>query len=335
MKMNKSTKATTVYDCYQYNIIQSNIIQDNILGRIREVSLENSENLNEFSPEVSFFKNLTVKKPTKTINLLDFVLTDEYKNQVDRIRKTNNKDLQKALKSQLPAITPSGTFKRRRNGELIQYSGIICIDIDGKDNPDIKDWDMLKKSLSDIQGLFYAGLSAGGNGIFLMIRIAYPDKHLKHFLSIEKELQSRGIVIDSACKDVARLRFASFDAQPYFCTSNGAYLHFEEKPPQIASNYPKSYANNTDSRVEELIEKIEYLQLDITRHYRDWFAIGRSLASEFGEAGRNYFHRISYFYSNYSENECDKQFDKCLQNCSQTSIRTFFYHCKNYDLTTI
>src|SRR5262245_44749263 len=34
------------------------------------------------------------------------------------------------LKRQLPGVTPSGRFKKRANDALIEYLGLLCIDID-------------------------------------------------------------------------------------------------------------------------------------------------------------------------------------------------------------
>ena len=32
-------------------------------------------------------------------------------------------------------VTPSGTFKERRESCIIKHTGLLCIDIDAKDNP--------------------------------------------------------------------------------------------------------------------------------------------------------------------------------------------------------
>ncbi|MBN2747844.1 MAG: PriCT-2 domain-containing protein, partial [Bacteroidales bacterium] len=63
-----------------------------------------------------------------------------------------------------------------------------------------------------------------------------------------------------------------------------------------------------------ILSRIEASQTDITASYSDWRDIGFALADEFGENGRNYFHRISRFYPDYSQSTCDKQFDACLKS---------------------
>ena len=82
--------------------------------------------------------------------------------------------------------------------------------------------------------------------------------------------------------------------------------------------------------VEEIISRIEANSIDIATAYSDWRDIGFAFASEFGEQGRDYFHRISRYYSDYSTNECDKQFDKCLKaNGSGVTLKTFFHKAKS------
>src|SRR5690606_12458804 len=83
------------------------------------------------------------------------------------------------------------------------------------------------------------------------------------------------------------------------------------------------------SDVEQIIQQIEANQIDIATAYSDWRNIGFAFADEFGESGRDYFHRISRFYTDYSTNDCDRQFDNCLKAKGQgVSLKTFFYHAK-------
>jgi hypothetical protein len=59
-------------------------------------------------------------------------------------------------------------------------------------------------------------------------------------------------------------------------------------------------ANDSFNQVVSIIQQIEEKQIDITTAYSDWRNIGFALADEFGEDGRDLFHRISYFYTDYS-----------------------------------
>ena len=87
--------------------------------------------------------------------------------------------------------------------------------------------------------------------------------------------------------------------------------------------------NTNISKVETIIQQIENRQIDIATAYGDWRNIGFAFSDEFGEEGRELFHRISRFYADYSEKDCNRQFDNCLKSKGQgISISTFFFHAK-------
>src|SRR5690606_5319438 len=105
-----------------------------------------------------------------------------------------------------------------------------------------------------------------------------------------------------------------------------------ENPNQQQINTePKENAHQPNlSDVEQIIQQIEANQIDIATAYSDWRNIGFAFADEFGEEGRDLFHRISRFYADYSASECNRQFDNCLKAKGQgISLKTFFYHAKN------
>ena len=74
-------------------------------------------------------------------------------------------------------------------------------------------------------------------------------------------------------------------------------------------------APDTDTEeVEKIIRQIEANQIDIATAYSDWRDIGFAFADAFNESGRDYFHRVSSFYADYSSSERDKQFNNCLKS---------------------
>ncbi len=318
------------------------IIQNiTIIGRRRESVLKTSKVL------VSLFRDYSHSTPISETSLSDFLTTSTYKRQVEEIRNCTDKTRRRELKSKLPAITPSGIFSKRSNSGLIKHSGMICIDIDQQENPEISNWEALKSTISDLQGLWYAGLSVSGNGLFLVFKVKHPEKHLEHFNAIASELADRGIMVDQACKDISRLRGASYDPKPFYSPLVAPYEALlttsTQRVPggsvtQTQSNPKKTVGYQSSEgltayRVSRLIDRIEATGVNIAEYYPEWFAIGRALASEFGESGRDWFHTISSKSQKYNLKECDQQYNRCLQTCSQTSIRTFFYYCKQNGIT--
>lgn len=309
--------------------------------RNRIIKVEEDRVPHKTAPQVSLFRGYNNSAPAGVVSLSDFLLSSTYKAQIGEIRSIPDKTRRRELKSKLPAITPSGVFSKRSNSGLIRHSGFICIDIDGQDNPDISDWEALKSSVSDLAGLWYAGLSASGNGLFLVFKVKYPEKHSEHFNSLARDVVERGITIDAQCKDVSRLRGASYDPQPLYCPSvapheglldNQARTPRNPQNPERGSEYP---AGLTAIRVSKLVDAIERTGANIAELYPDWYAVGRALSSEFGEAGRAWYHSISRQSQKYDPAECDEQYDRCLATCSQTSIRTLFWICKQNGIMTL
>ena len=181
-------------------------------------------------------------------------------------------------------------------------------------------------------------MSASGNGIYCIVKIEFPEKHLQHFNSIAEIFSDYwGITIDRNCKDIARLRGASYDDNPVFNplakTFSGLSVK-ENNQPLLRTRQSKSQQCGTEmgKSIAALIGEIEKTNADITDNYNDWFAIGRALASGLGEQGRNYFHIISSKSEKYNPTECDKQFNRCLNCCSETSIATLFYIAKQFNI---
>ena len=84
--------------------------------------------------------------------------------------------------------------------------------------------------------------------------------------------------------------------------------------------------SDTATRVESLIAQLKASHTDITSGYTEWLKVGFAIASEFGEAGRRYFHDISALYTGYDATECDKKYDECLKSDNgRTNIATLFY----------
>lgn len=295
--------------------------------------MRDSANFFEFPPVlVSYFPGYGVALPTCSISLFDFLTEKQkgFKDQVEKIRLTIDNEQRRKLKSQLPAITPAGEFSQRCKAGLLSFSGFVCVDIDGKDNPYITDFDALKRQLTGFPGLAYAGLSVGGNGLYLLIRVSLPDRYINHLNAIFDDLEGMGIKPDRVCVDISRLRGISYDPDPVLNPYVSAYTDFVEL--KHSYNTAQNITGDTFSRVSDIVNTIVGSHINISESYFDWFRIGQSLAAEFGEAGRGLFHTISAQSGKYNEQECDKQYTKCLGACNRVTIASFFQLCKMYGI---
>lgn len=99
------------------------------------------------------------------------------------------------------------------------------------------------------------------------------------------------------------------------------------------SNVPSAYPTsneNTRAKVERIVSLIEQKGIDITNGYDNWLKVGFALTSEFQEAGRGFFHRVSRQSTEYKASDTDKQYNKCLSaHGDGISIATFFQMAKD------
>lgn len=290
--------------------------------------------MNNFNEQVSVFRSCYETEPCGTILLKDWLHDQEHKETIELMRHPNVfPELYRQFKRSLPAIIPLGVFSQRNASGLLEYSGFVCIDVDGKDNPHVRDWDVLKEQLGrQFSSLYYAGFSCSGRGIFLIFRVKTPDRYSEHLNSLFHALQECGIKADLQCRDAARLRFASYDAHPYENYDAVPYDQYLDRPQSFQKQlgFLLLLTEERAHYVELLVSEIERRGIDITKGYSAWYAIGSSLANHLGETGRSYFHRVSRFNEAYVPEDCDRQYDACLRYSSRYTIRTFLHYCKLY-----
>jgi predicted P-loop ATPase len=242
----------------------------------------------------------------------DIVIT--YRNLPEGENKTN-------FKRKLPAISPSGKFAERKADALEAHSGILCIDIDEKDNPEMQ----IEQLQSDPYVYAYHQ-SVGGYGYAVYFLIE-PTKHLEAYHAIEKHLADNyHLICDPACKDTSRLRFVSFD--PHLYRREGKTQVFKRYLKQAKAE-ARRYYPHTKSDIDHILHQIGARGIDLVDSYYDWIQIGFALAGEYGEAGRHYFHHISMQGTKYDAAKCDAKYTECLKTGKgRVKINTFFYKCK-------
>lgn len=92
-------------------------------------------------------------------------------------------------------------------------------------------------------------------------------------------------------------------------------------------------STEVEKDIESIISQIEQHSIDITGDYSTWRNLGFAFSDSLGEAGRDPFHRISKFHSEYNPKECDHQFDACLKaNGTGITISTFFHYAKDHGI---
>jgi hypothetical protein len=282
-----------------------------------------------FDKEISIYRNQTDTLGA-VVTLRRFLFSEKHRREIEYLRSVEDTEERKRLKSLLPMATISGLFSYRNQQHLIKHSGLICIDIDAKDNPTM-DAEQTKQQLAEFQEMAYIGLSVGGKGLFCIMPIAYPDKHKEHFYALKSDFKGMGIAIDDNCKDITRPRTISLDPFPHINENAKEYIYTQQKLQPPIKHYSYDDSEETVRKVYDLCRQIQDCGLDITEGYQNWLKVGSSLAS-LGEDGREACHMVSRAWPKYDTADADKKFDNLLQTIRDYSIGTFFYICKDYGL---
>lgn len=294
--------------------------------------------MNSTEIKVSVYTRYSDTKSTKIVSLYKWLFNSKYKDKILEIRNTASSDTRNKLKAQLPCITVSGNFRTREDCGLLKHSGFVCIDLDEKDNRGI-DLEETKEELGEaFESLYYAGLSVSGRGLYLIFKIKAPELHRQHYAALTRELKMRGFIADESCRNVSRIRGASWDPNPYFNENATAYEKFRaiSKSPRgrpgtaVRETFEEFELNR--EKVMNLIAQIKQQRIDITEDYKVWISLAYAFISEYGEDGRLFFQQVSRFYPDYCQMECDEVYDRCLKSEPRNTLGTFFYHCKQHGL---
>lgn len=292
--------------------------------------------------QASAFAGKTSTKPI-SVNLYKFLTSNKYADKVDYIRKgaTLEQIKERKNKASLPSITVSAILKGGRSeNHVVSHTNLMCIDIDRKDNIEI-----IEKVPDILKSLPYVAFfqkSVSGQGYYAIIPIQNGENHLQHFLALEDEFAGMGIRIDKSCKNVARLRFYSYDGDRYLADNVSVYTKIKEPPSKVAPttarlSHPSSPSKTIGVNDKELIKELDVHCKEISDNkvvvctdYNSWFQVGCALANELGEAGRRYFQLLSEPYSGYDKVETDNKYDECLHNCGKYSYSkgTVFHYVK-------
>ena len=272
----------------------------------------------------------TIGHRSTLFNFLEHVDYDA----IQELRSTTDPNRKKQIKLSLPQATISGVFAPSRSAEnLVRHSGLICVDIDKKDNLNISNFDtLIPDVLRHIDEGAYVAHSVSGNGYFVIIPLKYPTYHKAQFEKLVRVFADMEINIDRACGDVCRLRCQSYDIHQYINMNAKPFTGIYQEPKPIRPPFNCDYNGiDTEDKVADLCREINQQHIDLTGTYDDWVKIGASLSS-LGESGRHWFHICSSQNGGYNAIECDHKFDNLLRSNRRIGIGTFFHYCKNAGL---
>lgn len=191
--------------------------------------------------KVSLYKN-TFEKESRFVELesiLAWMKEERWEKQIERIREQTNKDLRSKLKMNLPAFTPSGTFAKRKDSELIDYSHLLVIDIDTTSQY-VKDSVII---LCDSVDFVYSYFSSPSGGLKLLVRVDSPPTYHRTFAfdQVKKFIEENSKAkVDSSGRNLSRLCYVSSDPELQYYPNCHAFEvevdEFTRVQPNIVSN---------------------------------------------------------------------------------------------------
>lgn len=259
------------------------------------------------------------------------------KKRIERVREETDKKKRTVEKQELPYILVSGITKdSTREADLIEHTGLYPIDIDHDDNPillkDNQSLLYLKNILEEDTKLILLAVSPSGNGLKGLVYV--PESTLENHREVFSALSNYffdnyEITIDPSGKNPNRLMFLTYDPHVQFNDGADPFSNYQD---YLMSKDAVEGENNDvkidDHQIIDCLKQIDSRKIDISKSYDRWFRLG-FFSANYGEEGRELFHKISAYYNGYSREDTDKQFDACLKcNSGKITAGTFFKYCK-------
>jgi len=162
--------------------------------------------------------------PSKTMSLYavsKMVMLDDLEAATNKVRSGKW-----AKTDKLPYITPSGCFTKRKESEIVSYSGIVCLDLDNINtsgstnlkpcNPETLKHILFADKFLNPAFIFVSPLGKGLK-IFIRIRGSEASFHKDYFRVLSAYFNEQyGIPVDKSCRDLSRACLLCHDPEALF-----------------------------------------------------------------------------------------------------------------------
>jgi len=279
-------------------------------------------------------------------SILDDIKSDKHKTQITTLRtklESGDKEYYDNYKKQLPAVTFSATFNKKRTSvNLKNYNPLIVIDIDKLSNEQIIE--SYKQLLND-EFVFSFWRSPSNKGFKGLVSVEFNlenneidlDKlHKSAFKKLfDYFLNKYNIELDKSGSDITRLCFLSFDndlvlkpASKKFVIENEDIILIAKKENRntaelkFISSKDALYNHNGKNKamdrklMTDIIRSLTNKKQTITNSYEEWCKVAMAIANTFTyDIGLKYFLKLSKLdVDKYNEIVCTN----FLINCYET-----------------
>ena len=170
--------------------------------------------------EVTIFKSINSHVPQyfEVEEVLNRIKRGTNKQLIEKIRTEKSKEVRDNLKKGLQWICFSGKFKKRLNEELIEHSGLICLDFDNFTNKQtLMNWHSRLKNDIHCFALFISPSGKGLKALFRVPKCSENDEHNSRFEAIGNYFKDCKF-FDKNTKGVNRVCYESYDPDLYINT---------------------------------------------------------------------------------------------------------------------
>lgn len=176
--------------------------------------------------------------PNAAFSILDaycYISEPTAKERTEQLRAMASHDEARRFKAQhFDYCTFSGLFCSRSSSQLIQHSGLICVDFDHVENVPALKQQLLEHEYFDTVLMF---TSPSGNGVKWIVEANLQGwDHSRFFKSMANCLKATGLPsADSSGSDVARACFLPYDPEAYIHPKFQSYVKETFYTPAVGS----------------------------------------------------------------------------------------------------
>ena len=175
-----------------------------------------------FETRVSIYDNIRDTNNVRTATIESLLRciqcggkTGDVAHKIESIRIESDKEKRSAMKKELPVIMWQGTFNSRCKSGLKSLSGILCIDIDHKSEPELS---KIMGMLVNVPWILAFFRSPSGDGLKVLVKTSVQtaqDYENCYAQLIDIFHQSFQCDVDESCKEYSKACYMSYDPGLY------------------------------------------------------------------------------------------------------------------------
>jgi hypothetical protein len=201
--------------------------------------------------------------------------------KVREILARDGEDAYRKAKKLLPAVMISGVLTGERENaadeERIHHSGLLQIDVDGKDHPNMT-VEEVKTILKGDPHVHFVCDSPSGKGVKAVVSIvADCQLHKKSFADVQRYFAGKGLTIDKSTIDVTRLFLVCWDPDMWVNTAQVVEFVTESdssEPEPTTAGSTHAEGKHSPDEVQALLKAIPPRP-----DYMDWLKISSAVSS--------------------------------------------------------